>query len=415
MDTLIDSKVRKKRRQRQLLKGLALLAALAAALWLFRLAIQPKAKASELRMATVEVGDIKQAITATGLIVATFEEQLNAPVATTIQQIHLSTGREVEAKDLILTLDRAYVELDLESRRDQLKLKKNNVGLLKLEYDRDIQELDYNTRIKDMELSAAQAQLEDAKRLLAVGGATDEDVERAQLQLRITELERDKLRNELAYRRASLAGRKHNLELEVGMQEKEVAQLSRKLQETEVRAPRSGVITWINEKIGQQVTEGSPLVRIADLGHFRMEATCSDRYADQIKVGLPVDVKLAKARLSGIVSAILPEVENNTLKFLVAFDEPSHAALRPSLRAELEVIVGEKADVLKVRNGPAFRGGIRQDVYVVRGKEAIATEAQLGMRSGEYIEISGPGIKAGDRIIISDTKDFQDRKAITLK
>lgn len=415
MDTLIDSTVRKKRRQRQLLKGLALLAALAAALWLFRLAIRPKAKASELRIATVEAGDIKQAITATGLIVATFEEQLNAPVATTIQQIHLSTGREVEAKDLILTLDRAYVELDLESRRDQLKLKKNNVGLLKLEYDRDIQELDYNTRIKDMELSAAQAQLEDAKRLLAVGGATDEDVERAQLQLRITELERDKLRNELAYRRASLAGRKHNLELEVGMQEKEVAQLSRKLQETEVRAPRSGVITWINEKIGQQVTEGSPLVRIADLGHFRMEATCSDRYADQIKVGLPVDVKLAKARLSGIVSAILPEVENNTLKFLVAFDEPSHAALRPSLRAELEVIVGEKADVLKVRNGPAFRGGIRQDVYVVRGTEAIATEAQLGMRSGEYIEISGPGIKAGDRIIISDTKDFQDRKAITLK
>lgn len=415
MDTLIDSTVRKRRRQRQLLKGLALLAALAAALWLFRLAIQPKAKASELRIATVEAGDIKQAITATGLIVATFEEQLNAPVATTIQQIHLSTGREVEAKDLILTLDRAYVELDLESRRDQLKLKKNNVGLLKLEYDRDIQELDYNTRIKEMELSAAQAQLEDAKRLLAVGGATDEDVERAQLQLRITELERDKLRNELAYRRASLAGRKHNLELEVGMQEKEVAQLSRKLQETEVRAPRSGVITWINEKIGQQVTEGSPLVRIADLGHFRMEATCSDRYADQIKVGLPVDVKLAKARLSGIVSAILPEVENNTLKFLVAFDEPSHAALRPSLRAELEVIVGEKADVLKVRNGPAFRGGIRQDVYVVRGKEAIATEAQLGMRSGEYIEISGPGIKAGDRIIISDTKDFQDRKAITLK
>ncbi len=414
MDTIIDASERRKKKRRQYVRWALLLLLLVSLVVAFRWLIRPRATASQLRIAAVEQGDIQQTVTATGLVVASFEEQLNAPVATTIKQLHLRIGSEVNPQDLVLSLDKEYVQLDLDSRRDQLALKRNNVALLKLEYDRDLQELDYNTQIKEMELSTAAAQLADAKRLLAIGGATAEEVERAELQVRITELERDKLRNELTFRRASLAARRENLELEVGMQEKEVAQLSRKLRETEVRAPRAGVITWINEKIGQQVAAGSPLVRIADLGHYRMEASCSDRYADQIKVGLPVVIKLAKAKLAGQVAAILPEVENNTLKFIVQLEQPDHPALRPSLLAETEVIIDEKSDILRIKNGPAFRGGILQAVYVVKGKEAIATEVRLGMRSGDYIEISSPDIKAGDRIIISDTKDFLERKRIKL-
>lgn len=415
MDRPIDAQAQRKRKLKKYARWLLALLAVAVALWLFRRAIRPQADTAQLRIATVETGNILQTVVATGTVVATFEEQLNAPVATTIRQIHLTTGSEVKQGDLILSLDQAYVQLQLDSRRDQLALRKNNVALLKLEYERDIKELAFNTQIKDLELSTAEAQLADTRRLLKIGGATEEEVERAELQLRITQLERDKLNNELAYRRASLSGRKNNLELEVAIEDKEVAQLSRKLNETAVRAPRPGVVTWLNEKIGQQVAEGAPLVRIADLGHFRMEATCSDRYADQLSLGQPVRIRLAKATLNGTISAILPEVEDNTLKFLVEFEQPNHPALRPNLKAETEVVTGEKAGVLRVKNGPAFRGGIRQKIYVLRGQEAIATEVTLGMRSSEYIEIRSENIRPGDRIVISDTAEFQDRASITLQ
>lgn len=414
MDRQISSSEQRRRQSRTIIRWGLVVAAIIAVIFSLRFFIRPSADTQGLRIAKVERGDIKNTVTATGLVIATFEEQLNAPVATTIEQLHLPVGAEVAPGDLVVSLDREYVKLSLDGRRDQLMLKQNNVDLLKLEYDRDIQELEYNTKIKTLELSTAEAQLADTKRLLEVGGATAEEVEQAELSVQIIGLERDKLQNELNYRKSSLAGRRRNLELEVGMEEKEVAQLSRKLRETEVRAPRAGVITWINENIGQQVTEGAPLVRIADLGKFRMEASCSDRYADQIQLGMPVDINLAKAKLTGKISSILPEVENNTLKFLVAFDEPNHDALRPSLRAEVEVVAGEKPGVLRVRNGPTFRGGIRQQVYVVRGEEAIATEVRLGMRNGEFIEIT-EGLQAGDQVIISDTQDFQDRKRISLK
>ncbi|PHI20838.1 HlyD family secretion protein [Lewinellaceae bacterium SD302] len=416
MDRKIDdAEIRRKRRNKYVKFMLIGLIAVAA-LFGFRKLLRTKAETNKMRIEAVQKGDIKNTVTATGLVVAAFEEQVNAPVATTIQQILLPTGTEVKANDVVLTLDREYVQLQLNGRRDQLALKQNNVDLLKLEYDRDIQELDYNTRIKALELSTAEAQLADAKRLLAVGGATDEEVEQAQLQVQITQLEKEKLSNELSYRRNSLNGRRRNLELEVGMEEKEVAQLSRKLRETEVRAPRAGVVTWVNENIGQQVAEGAPLVRIADLGRFRLEGSCSDRYAGQVDVGLPVDIRVGKERLKGTISTILPEVENNTLRFLVEFADPSHDALRPNLRTEFGIIVGEKPNVLRLKNGPAFRGGLRQELFVVSadGTRAERRDVGLGMRNGDWVEITS-GLQAGEKVIISDTKEYEHLEEFVLE
>lgn len=416
MDRQIDHKEISKRKRQKYVKFMLIAVAVAAAVLGLRHLLRTKAEVNKLQIANVSKGDIQNTVTATGLVVAAFEEQVNAPVATTIEEILLPTGSTVKANDIILILDREYVQLQLNGRRDQLALKQNNVDLLKLQYDRDIQELDYNTKIKALELSTAEAQLADAKRLLEVGGATEEEVESAQLQVQITELEKEKLKNELDYRRSSLAGRRRNLELEAGMEEKEVAQLSRKLRETEVRAPRPGVVTWVNENIGQQVAEGAPLVKIADLGRFRLEGSCSDRYASQVKVGLPVNIKIGKQRLKGIVSTILPEVENNTLRFLVEFSEPDHEMLRPNLRTEFNIIVGEKPAVLKLKNGPAFRGGLRQELFVVTadGLRAERREVGLGMRNGDWIEITS-GLREGERVIISDTKDYEHLEVIVLE
>ncbi|MEL6274666.1 MAG: HlyD family efflux transporter periplasmic adaptor subunit [Bacteroidota bacterium] len=414
MDRPISTTQQNRNRRKKWLRYALIGVAVIALFWAFRYFLKPRAESNELRFATVEQGDIQNTITATGLVVPAFEEQLNAPVSTTIEHVHLANGTEVKPGDLVLTLDREYVQLELDGRRDQLALRKNNVDLLKLEYDRDIQELDYNTRIKSLELSTAEAQLADARRLLEVGGATQEEVERADLSVQIIRLERDKLENELNYRRSSLDGRRRNLELEVGMEEKEVKQLSRKLRETEVRAPRAGVVTWINENIGQQVVEGAPLVRIADLGKYRLEGTVSDRYAPQIDVGLPVEVRIGRERLVGTIASILPEVTNNTLQFIVALDDPSHQGLRPNLRTEFNIVIGEKPNVLRVKNGPAFRGGLRQEIFVIRDQEAIRTEVTLGLRSSDFIEITS-GLEAGDRIIISDTRDYENINRFSLQ
>jgi len=368
--------------------------------------LRPTADEDNLRFATVDRGEVLNTITATATVLPAFEEQLNAPVSTTIDEVLLTAGREVKAGELIMKLDRDYVGLQLDGRRDQLALKENNIGLLNLEYERDLKNFGYDAKIKKLELAAAEARLADAQRLLKVGGATAEEVEAAELTVKITKLESDKLDNALDYSQNSLAGRKRQLQLEVGMEEKEVQQLSRKMRETEVRAPRPGVVTWVNENIGQQVAEGAPLARIANLGRYKIEATCSDRFAEQITVGLPIEMRINGAKLPGKISSILPEVTDNALRFRVELDNPSNDNLRPNLRAELYVITNRREDVLRVKNGPAFRGGKVQSVFAIRGQEAVRLEIKTGIRNGDFVEILG-GLDAGDRIIISDTEELE--------
>ncbi len=413
MDRKIDqSTINKKRNGRYLRWGL-IAVGIFLVVWFGLRMLRPSADEDTLRFATVEKGEVKNTINATALVLAAFEEQVNAPVATTIDEVLMTSGTEVKAGDLLLKLDRDYVGLQLDGRRDQLALRENNIGLLQLEYQRDLKEIGYNTEIKKLELAAAEARLGDARRLLKIGGATEEEVEAAELAVKITKLEADKLDNQLSYSRNSLAGRERRLKLEVGMEEKEVQQLTRKLRETEVRAPRAGVVTWVNESIGQRVEEGAPLARIANLGRYKIEGTCSDRYAEQLAIGMPVEMRLPRARLNGTVSAILPEVTGNTLTFRVDLEDPTDENLRPNLRAELFVITENRPEVLRVRNGPAFKGGKVQSLFVVRGTEAIRIDVGTGMRNGDFVEITS-GLKAGDKIVISDTEEYERMSKLQL-
>ncbi|MEL7247316.1 MAG: HlyD family efflux transporter periplasmic adaptor subunit [Bacteroidota bacterium] len=414
MDREIDEKQLNQTRRRNWLRIAVILALLVLGFWAFRSWLSPSAKARDFRMATIERGALESTIAATGTVTPSFEQQLNAPIATQVKTVHLRSGTEVEPGDLILELDKSFLLLDVAARRGQLDLRKNSIDLLQLELDRDLKELEYDDEIKGLQVAAAEAALTDAQRLEKIGGATAEEVEQAETRLQILQLEKAKLENELNYRRNSLAGRKREVVLEANIQEQELQELENKLDLTEVRAPGPGVITWVNENIGEQVPEGNPLVRIADLRSFQIEASCSDRYADRVTVGQAVNVRLNDETLLGQITNILPAVANNTVEFLVALQKPDHPQLRPNMRLEVFIVTDRKADVLKVKQGPVFKGGLRQKLFAVRGSEAELLEVRTGISNGDYIELLTNELSVGDKIIISDTRDYEHTNRLKL-
>ena len=67
---------------------------------------------------------------------------------------------------------------------------------------------------------------------------------------------------------------------------------------------------------------------------------------------MPAVVRLNDEDLQGTVTEVLPTVENGVLHFTVALAEPSHAGLRPSLRADVLVVTERKPRALRVKRGP---------------------------------------------------------------
>lgn len=389
--------------------------ALVAGFFLLRKALKTKVNTNDFQMAQIELGKVVNAISAYGSVVPAFEQQVNAPIATVIKEVLVRSGAAVEAGVQLMQLDDEYIQLQFDQIKDQVELKKNNITRLRFEYEKNLNDLRFENEIKGLQLSSLEAQLKDAERLQEIGSATVEEVEQAKLDLEIAQLEKKKLDNNLQFKEKTITNDRRNLELEMLIEEKKLKEFQRKLTETSVKAPRAGVVTYINESIGQKVNEGEALVRLANLEAFRIEASCSDRYANLVKVGLPVKVRINSTDLTGYISSILPAVENNTLEFIVELEDYSHEALRPNLRVEIFIISEEREQVLRVRNGSAFTGAVEQALYVVRGEEAIRERVTIGLTSKDYVELTNTNLKAGDRVIISNMEDYDHLQSITLK
>lgn len=414
MDKLIDNSEINKQKRSQWLKYGLLIAAVAAAAYLFRNKLSRSADANEFNIVSVTRGDMLNTLTASGVVVAASELSINAPVPTEIKRVLIGSGRPVKKGDLIMQLDEEYTRLNYEQLKDELSLKKNNVDKLKLEYDKNLVDLGYQDQIKALRLDELRSEVADRQQLQKVGGATIEEVEQAQLALKIAEIEKKMLENELQYKQNVNSNDKRSLELEYTIQEKKLKELSRKLRETSVRAPRNGVITWINEDIGRKVNTGEPLVRIANLDRYRVEAFTSDRNSQKINIGQPVKVKINQREVDGSITTILPEVENNRVKFIVELADAASDILRPNIRADVNIIVDQKDNVLQVRKGQAFKGASVQDIFVIQGDKAVKRRIEKGIVNSDGVEIIS-GLAEGDRIIITDTEEYNHLSEFTIK
>lgn len=405
MDRPISNTQQNKTRNKKFLRYGIIVIVFVIGLFALRNFIAPSAEKSDFRMASVERGNMESTISASGLVLPSYEIMLNSPINADIKSTHYRNGSKVNEGDLILELDAESTQWIYDQLEDQLELKKNNVGLLKLQYDKNLRDLKADDTILGLRLNNLEALLVDEQKLQSIGGSSDESLEKAQLNLEIARWEKKKLENELQFKKESIEKEKRNLELEVLIQENKLKELDKKLRETKVTAPQEGVITWVNKSIGKKVNEGEVLVRIANLSNFKVEASFSDLHFEKVKVGMEVKVRINKTDLKGHIESIQPEVENNTVKCNVVLEDDSNKLLRPNMRAEVFIITAQKQNVLRVLNGPAFTGARQQNIFVVNGDKAEKRKVSLGLNNNDYVELIG-NIKAGDRIILSDMKDY---------
>ena len=414
MDRNLSETVKRQRTLRQL--GIWLVAIILAGLALLglRSALQSNIRSSQIRTAVVERGDIESTLAATGLILPEFEEVVTAPATADVKEVYASEGAEVKPGDALLSLDKEALELDVERLSDQLALRRNSIQKLRLELSKSLFDLQIRDSIKALNISSLVAELDNARRLNRVGGATQEQVEQAELTLRIARLEKRQLENELRTKQQSIQTDLRESELEAQIQERNLRETEHKLAQADIKAPRAGVLTWIKKEIGSSVREGEKVAKVAGLSSYRLEGSIADLYAGRIQPGMAVQVRINDTLLTGAITNVRPTVVNDILAFDVRLDNPRHPLLRPNLRVEVYVITERREDVVRVANGPAFNGQSTQKLFVLDGKHAYRRNVPIGLSNFDYIELRGQ-VQPGEQVIISDMSDYEHLKQITIK
>ena len=105
-----------------------------------------------------------------------------------------------------------------------------------------------------------------------MGLGTKANFQQAELELAIAKREMRLLQEQTVNQGERLNADLHELELELKIQRKRIAELQKKIELAQTRSDYSGVLTWVNTNVGSSVQVGEIIAKVADLSSFKIEA-----------------------------------------------------------------------------------------------------------------------------------------------
>jgi HlyD family secretion protein len=413
MDKLIEEEVSSKRKKKTYLLIFIIIAVLAITIWFIRFYFKPSLTSADFTTARVETGIIENTINATGEVLPEFEEVLTSPINASIKDVLMDAGNKVKKGQSILSLDKSVSQTDYGKLQFQMESKENEIRKLKLDLEKSFFDIKSTNSIKQLRISNLKDAVSSAKRLLKAGGGTKEDVEGAELDLKVAELEKLQLENEIKSKQQTMKIEIREAEIALAIQRNDLDALKRKLDLADVIATRPGVITWVNKNIGSSVHEGDALAKIADLSGFKVAGSMSDNLLDKIRNNMTAIIRIGDTQLRGSIVNISPAVNNAIVSFDIQLNQKDSKELRPNQKVDVFLVTATRNGVLRIANGPAFNGSNLQDVFVLKNGIAERRSIKTGLSNFDYVEILS-GLKAGDEVITSDMGDFKNTKTITI-
>ncbi len=413
MDKEITQEVSSQNRKKAIIVTLISVTILVIAIWLVRTVFKSSINRSEITTAVVKIGNIENTINASGEVLPEFEEILTSPINASIKNVIMDAGNKVKAGQSILTLDKSAAQNDYDKQKFQLESKQSEIQKLKLDLDKSFFDIQSNNDIKQLHISDLADAVENAKRLYNAGGGTREAIEQAELNLKVAQLEKKQIENEIKNKQQTMQIEIKEAQIAADILNSDLNALQRKLDLANIIATRAGVVTYVNRNIGANIKEGESLARIADLSSFKVQGSISDNSLDQIHTGLPVIVLINDTQLRGHVVNVSPSIQNSIISFDIQLDERNNKQLRPNMKVDVYLVTATHSHVMMVANGPAFKGPTLQDIFVVNNGKAERRTVHIGLTNFDYVEIKD-GVKPGDVVITSDMSEFKNSKEVAI-
>jgi HlyD family secretion protein len=376
-------------------------------IWVVRAWFDPAGTvaAERLRIATVSKGHFVRDVAAEGIVIAAVSPTLFAAALGTISY-HVQAGDTVTKGQVLATLDSPATSN--EYQRERATLDSMNIALERQEIEirRQILRSQQQADLAKVAIAAAERELRRSESAWKDHVFSEHDYELARDNVTTSKLNYEHALQTATLERDSLALELRTRRLERDRQKLLVEDLQRRVADLIVRSPVDGMVASLAQVEKAKVAESAPLVTVVDLSALEIEFQVAELYARDIKPGMPAQVAVEGRPRAGTVTTVSPEVRQSQVKGRVKFSGDQPLGLRQNQRAAVRIILDERDDVLKFERGPLIDDATRA-VYVMGEDRAERRSVELGAASVAEIEVLR-GLAAGDRVIISDMRKYQD-------
>jgi HlyD family secretion protein len=373
----------------------------------------PTVERASVVIDTVKRGEMVREVRGIGTLVPEEIRWIPAVTNARVERLVLLPGTGRVTPDSVI-LELSNPELEMQALEAESEARAAEARYTELKVRLESQNLDQRAAAARVEAEARQARLRaDADDELAKSGLI------AGLTLKLSQSAADELehREKIEQQRLSIAGQAIEAQLRAQQADVEQRRAQARLRRSQVdalhvRAGIDGVLQVVPVEVGQQVTPGTNLARVARPDRLKAVVRVPETQARDVVPGQKAVVDTRNGFAQARVVRVDPAVQNGTVTVDLALLGELPRGARPDLTVDGTIELERLENVMHV--GRPAMGQPQSTIglfRLVKGtNEAVRVKVRLGQASVSTIEVV-EGLEVGDEVVLSDTSawDASDR------
>ncbi|MEA2603329.1 MAG: HlyD family secretion protein [Acidobacteriota bacterium] len=405
MDIPRSGQAQKRRLKRTafIIAGLAVVLLITA--FVYRLEPAAPTVASEtLLFDQVKRGPMLRQVRGPGTLVPVDVLLISAPVEGRVERIPALPGVQVTPDTVLLEMTDPAVEQSAFEAESQLK------GA-QADYDNIKAQLESQLLAQQSQVTAAQSASDQAKLQVEADERLAREGLIPELNFKLSKLKNDQLLKAAKIEVDRFQQSKRAAEAQLAAQRARVAQMNamydlrrRQVESLKVRAGIPGVLQELPVQVGQRVSAGTVLARVARPENLKAELRVPEVLAKDVLAGQSASIDTRNGIVPGRVLRVAPSAQDGTVIVDIVLEGPLPKGARPDISVDGTIEIERLDDVLYVGRPAYGQANSKIEMFKVSkdGKEAVRVPVELGRVSVNTVEVV-KGLQVGDKVILSDT------------
>lgn len=181
-----------------------------------------------------------------------------------------------------------------------------------------------------------------------------------------------------------------------------------------VTAPLSGRLSSFEPILGKTYQAGESIGKIDVMKGYKLMAKIDEFYLERVATGQKGTIEYKDKQVNVIISKVIPEVKEGKFQIEMNFESEKDLDLQQGLSFGVKLILSESTRKIVLPKGNFSQETSGKWVFVVQGNKAVRRSITLGRENPLYFEVLD-GLKAGEKVITSSYKDYQEVTVLNLE
>jgi len=364
----------------------------------------PTVQKETLYIDTVKRGPMLRSVRGPGTLVPEDIRLISAPVDARIERIPALPGVKVTADTILMEMADPQAQQNALEAQSQLK------GA-EADYDNLKAQLDSQLLNQQGQVTSAQSASDQAKLQYEADAKLFKDALIPEITQKLSALKSEQLGKQAKIEVERYEKSRRSAEAQLAAQRARVEQMralyemrQHQVDSLKVRANIPGVLQELPVQVGQRVTAGTVLARVARPEKLKAQLQIPEVLAKDIKLAQRATIDTRNGVINGHVSRVAPSVQDGTVTVDVALEGQLPEGARPDLSVDGTIEIERLPDVLFVGRPSFGQPNSKIELFKLSadGKTAVRVPVELGRMSVSTVELV-KGLQAGDQVILSDT------------